>query len=86
MCQRHRTTYPIYKVFMTLSALGTPPESYRPILTAVILDKLPSDIKIYMARDHYDSEWNINTLPGSVQKEIRIYEAGQHFIRKHTIS
>ena len=45
-----------------LAALGTPPETYGPMLIAVILCKLPSDIKSRMARDHYDSEWTPNTL------------------------
>ena len=59
-----------------LSALDKPPDSYWPLLTTVILSKLPSEIKICMARDHYDSEWTIEELLDSILKEVRIYEAG----------
>jgi len=58
-----------------LAALGTPPETYGPMLIAVILPllcKLPSDVKSRMARDHYDSEWTPNTLLDSILKEISI--------------
>ena len=57
-----------------LSALGKPPDSHGPLLTTIILGKLPP---IHMAHDHYDSEWTINELLDSVLKEIHIYEAGQ---------
>ena len=40
-----------------LAALGTRPETYGPMLIAVILRKLPSDIKSRMTHDHYGSEW-----------------------------
>ena len=69
-----------------LSALGKQSDSYGPLLTTVILGKLPSDTKIRMARDHYDSEWTIHELLDSVLKEIRIYEAGQQSGRKIAIS
>ena len=65
-----------------LSALDKPPDSYGSLLTTVILSKLPSEIKIHMARDHYDSEWTITELLDSILKEIRIYEAGHQPGRK----
>ena len=61
-----------------LTALGTPPETYGPMLTKVIQGKLPSEVKMRMARDHYDSKWTHDTLLDGILKEIRIYEAGQH--------
>ena len=65
-----------------LPALNQPTGTYGPLLTTVILGKLPPEIKIRMARDNYDSEWTIDELLASVLKEIRIYEAGQHSGRK----
>jgi len=65
-----------------LSALGNPPEAYGPMLIAVILGKLPPEVKIRMARDHYNSEWTTSTLLDSLLKEIRILEAGQQSGRK----
>ncbi|XP_065894407.1 uncharacterized protein [Dysidea avara] len=61
-----------------LSALDQSTDTYGPLLTTVILRKLPPEIKIRMACDHYDSEWTIDELLASVLKEIHIYEAGQH--------
>ena len=57
-----------------LDTLGTTPDS---LLTRVILGKLPPEVKTQMARDRYDSEWNIEDLMASILKEIRIFEAGQ---------
>jgi len=68
-----------------LSALGNPRESYGPMLTAVILGKLPSDIKMRLASDHHNSEWTVNELLQSILREIRIHEAGQHSGRKPTV-
>ena len=72
-----------------LSALDMPPESYGPLLTSVILSKLPSETRTNMARDHYDPKWTIDELLASISKEIRIFEAGQKSGRKlgyHTSS
>jgi len=66
----------------SLSTLGTTSDTYGTLLTRVILGKLPPDIKIRMARDHYDTEWTIDALMTSVLKEIRIFEAGQQSSRR----
>ena len=66
-----------------LSALDQPPESYGALLTSVILNKLAPETKTNMARDHYDSQWTIDKLLTSNQREIRIFEAGQQFTHRH---
>ena len=65
-----------------LSALDKPPDSYVSLLTTVILSKLPSEIKVCLAHDHYDSEWTITELLDSILKEIRFYKAGHQPGRK----
>ena len=65
-----------------LSSLGKPTESYGSLLTSVILNKIPKDIKVHMARDHHDTEWVIDELLASILKEIKILEAGQPSNRK----
>ena len=67
-----------------LSALGKPSQSYGSLLTTAILNKLPPDIKIHMARDHYNAEWNIDDLLAMVLREIQILEAGLPVGRKHS--
>ena len=54
-----------------LSSLGKPTESYGSLLTSVILNKIPKDIKVHMARDHHDTEWVIDELLASILKEIK---------------
>ena len=61
-----------------LLALGKPTESYGSLLNSVILSKIPSDIKVHMARDHHNSKWIIDELLASILKEIRTLEAGPH--------
>ena len=56
-----------------LSALRNPPKSCGPMLIAVIL---PSEVKIRMACDYYDSAWTYITLLDSLLKEIHIYKTG----------
>ena len=53
-----------------LSALGKPSESNGPLLTTAILSKLPPEVKIRMARDHYNSEWTVSELLDSILKEF----------------
>ena len=65
-----------------LSSIGKPTESYGSLLTSVILNKIPKDIKVHMARDHHDTEWVIDELLASILKEIKILEAGQPSNRK----
>ena len=68
----------------SFSALGKPSDSYGSLLTSVILGKLSTEIKAGMAQDHYDVEWTIDTLMGSILKEIQIFETGQYSGRKAT--
>ena len=61
-----------------LLSLDQPPAaSYGALLSSVILNKLAPETKIHIARDHYDSQWTIDELLASIQKEIRIFEASQ---------
>ena len=45
---------------------------YGSLLTSVILNKIPNDIKVHMGRDHHDTESVIDELLASILKEIRI--------------
>jgi len=42
-----------------LSSLGKEPESYGSLLTAIVLARLPHEIKKNLAREHTNSEWTI---------------------------
>ena len=67
-----------------LLSLGKPPENYGSLLTSVILNKLPTEIKARIARDHYNTEWTIDDLLAGILKEIRILEVGQQSSWKPT--
>lgn len=65
-----------------LSSLGQPPESYGPLLSSVILDRLAPETQSNMARDHYNSKWTVDELLAGILKEIRIFEASQRSSRR----
>jgi len=61
-----------------LSALGKSTQSYGSLfpINNFYFNKLPPDVKMQMARDHYNAEWTIDELLTRVVKEIQIFEAG----------
>ena len=67
-----------------LSALGKTPQSCGPFLTTSILGKLPPDVKMNIARDHYNTEWTIDELLARVLREIQIFEASLPVGRKQS--
>ncbi|XP_064646772.1 uncharacterized protein LOC135499753 [Lineus longissimus] len=58
-----------------LEGLGKPQESYEALLVPLILDKLPSRIRITITRDHGDKEWRL-PLREAILQEIKAAEAG----------
>lgn len=51
-----------------IRALDKPSHSYGPLFTTAILGKLPSDIKMLMACDHYNAKWTIDKLLTTVRR------------------
>ena len=65
-----------------LSSLGRSSESYGPLLTTSVLNKLPPEIKKQMARDYHDSECSIEDDMSGLFKEIQILEMSHQYTGK----
>ena len=61
-----------------LTSLGKSPESYGALLTPIILCKLPTDIRMNLARDHSNMEWTLDDLRSNILRGIQILETGIH--------
>lgn len=53
-----------------LDSLGKFPESYGPLLTPIILGKLPKKVQKSLAKDN--TEWMFNKLRSSILKENQV--------------
>ena len=52
-------------------------DSYGEFLNCILLDKLPSELRKNMARQHDDDEWTLEQLRKAIRGEIWVLEAGQ---------
>ena len=59
-----------------LSSLGKSQEKYGDLLIPIIQGKIPAKVRQNLAREHSDSEWNIDELRSTILKEICILEQG----------
>ena len=60
----------------SLSSLEKSNDYYGALLVPIILEKLPTDTKKNLVRDHENREWTISDLQGAILKEIPILELG----------
>ena len=71
-----RTLYDIIMVkIRALTAYDITSEQFGPMLSPVILQKLPSDIKLEVTRQLRDQDWNIDKLLEVLRVEIENQEA-----------
>ena len=54
-----------------LQALDVPTESYGSLLIPVLMSKIPEDIRILLARQIKDGEWNLNELLRLLKDEVK---------------
>ena len=69
-----RTLYIIMVNIYALTAYDITLEQFGPMLSPVILQKLPSDIKLEVTRQQRDQDWNIDKLLEVLQVEIKNQE------------
>ena len=60
----------------SLESMGQFQEAYGCLLVPVVLDKLPSEIRKHLAREHSDSNWRLADLRLALKKDLSILEAG----------
>ena len=59
-----------------LESLGKTQENYGDVLVPIVLEKLSSDIREHLARQHGDNDWLLSDLRFAIYKKINIKEAG----------
>ncbi|XP_052699402.1 uncharacterized protein LOC128176925 [Crassostrea angulata] len=59
-----------------LESLGTDETTYGTILTPMIYNKLPADIRKNITRDKGDDNWDLNSLRRAIKKELCVQDAG----------
>ena len=57
-------------------ALGQNQETYGSLLVPVILNKLPSEMRRNLTREHGSTNWMLSDLRSGIYKELNIMEAG----------
>ena len=60
-----------------LESLGQCQDSYGDLLVPIIREKLPSDLKRSMARDHGNKQWTLPELRDAIRKEVNILQEGE---------
>ena len=57
-----------------LRALGVPPESYGSLLSSVLINKLPQELRLIASREVKGEEWELDELMKIVEAEIKARE------------
>ena len=58
----------------SLKSLGVSPDSYGTLLSSVLLNKLPSEIRLLVSRKVDEDSWSLDALLKVVEEEIRARE------------
>ena len=61
-----------------LSSLGKSEQSFGDLLVPIAMNKLTSEIRHNLAREHSNMQWILLNLMETLQKEIRVLESGLH--------
>ena len=61
----------------SLKNLGVASESYGSLLTSVLLNKLPQELRLIISRRTSEDEWTLDTLMKEVCQEIEARERAQ---------
>ena len=58
----------------SLKSLGVASESYGSLLSPVLLNKLPSELRLIVSREVSDEEWSLDAILKVIEEEIRARE------------
>ena len=64
-----------------LSSLGKSEKSYGDLLVPIVKNKLTTDVRRNLAREHLNTQWILSDLMAALQKEIRVLESGLQSIQ-----
>ena len=57
-----------------LKSLGVPAEAYGSLLTSVLLNKLPQELRLIVSRQMSEEEWTLDSLMEVLEREITVRE------------
>jgi len=57
-----------------LRALDVPSSSYGGLLSSILMNKLPADMRLVISRKVVEADWNLDTLMKVVEEEINAHE------------
>ena len=57
-----------------LKSLGVEPSSYGSLLSSVLLQKLPPELRLIVSREVSESDWNLDKLLKQLEREIKARE------------
>ena len=57
-----------------LQSLGVSSDSYRNLLSSVLVSKLPQDLQLIVSRKIGDKNWNLEALMEVVEQEVKARE------------
>ena len=63
----------------SLQSLGSPEETYAPMLIPTILKKLPAEVRRNLARAHGTEKWTLTDLRKCILQELRILDMGAEY-------
>ena len=58
----------------SLKSLGVAPENYGSLLSPVLLNKLPTDLRLIVSREISEEDWNLDSLLKVMEREIEARE------------
>lgn len=60
-----------------MASLGVTSDQYGSLFTPIIMSKLPSEIRLQIARNSKDSVWKIDELLNVIKIEVEVREASE---------
>jgi len=61
-----------------LSSLGESEASYGDLLVPIIMNKLTTEVRCNLAREHSNNQWILSDLMAALRREIRVLESAPH--------
>lgn len=58
----------------SLKSLGLPSGSYGSLLSSIIMNKLPQELRLIVSREIKDQEWQLDTIMRVLEKELEARE------------
>ena len=61
-----------------IRGLSSLEKSYGDLLVPIVVNKLTTELRRNLAREHSNTQWILSDIMAALQKEIRVLESGLH--------